>query len=59
MQTRVKILFYLKQVKQKEDKTLPIYVRVTVDKKRVEWSIKKKWEPGNRWNRHIGRAAGN
>ncbi|MEJ7675473.1 MAG: phage integrase SAM-like domain-containing protein [Chitinophagaceae bacterium] len=36
----------------------PIYVRITIDGKRSEWSVQRNCEPGIRWNQTIGRVTG-
>jgi len=56
MNQRFKVLFFLKRGKGCNGKSLPIYVRVTVDGKRVEWSVQRSWESGAKWNKNIGRA---
>ena len=33
-------------------------MRVTVDKKRAEWTVKRSCEPGLKWNKKAGRASG-
>ena len=38
-------------------KSLPIYVRVTVDGKRAEWSVQRSCNQGT-WNQAMGRASG-
>lgn len=53
-----KVLFFLKKGKRCNEKSLLVYVRVTVDGKRVEWSVQRSWEPGAKWNKNIGRATG-
>ena len=51
------LLFYLKKPKNYVSGLLPIYVRITVDEQRVEFSLKRKCLP-EKWNSHSGRMAG-
>ena len=51
-------VFFLKKGKRCHGKFLPIYVRVTVDGKRAEWSVQRSCEPGSKWNQTAGRAIG-
>ena len=59
MNQSFKVLFFLKKGKRCNVKSLPIYVRVTVNGERAEWSVQRSCEPGSKWNQAIGRAAGN
>ncbi|HKO79746.1 MAG TPA: phage integrase SAM-like domain and Arm DNA-binding domain-containing protein, partial [Chitinophagaceae bacterium] len=58
MNQSFKILFLLKKGKGSVEGNHPVYVRVTVDGKRVEWSVQRNWEL-NRWNQKTGQALGN
>ncbi|WP_152909152.1 Arm DNA-binding domain-containing protein [Chryseobacterium sp. Hurlbut01] len=45
MNTKLSILFYIKRAKTTSQGKSPIYLRVTVDSKRTEFSIKRfKWD---------------
>lgn len=59
MNQNFKVLFFLKKGKRCNVKSLPIYVRVTVDGKRAEWSVQRNCEHGLKWNQQSGRAIGN
>ena len=59
MNQRFKVLFYLKKGRRSKGNSFPIYVRVTIDGKRVEWSVQRSCEPELKWNQSIGRATGN
>ena len=50
-------IFFLKKPKNYEEGPVPIYLRVTVDGKRSEISIKREAEP-NDWNSKAGRLNG-
>ena len=52
------MLFFLKKGKRCNVKSLPIYVRITIDGERAEWSIQRSCEPGSEWNQTIERATG-
>ena len=58
MSQNFKVIFFLKKGKQYDNSKLPIYVRITVDKKRAEWSVQRYIEPGIKWNQKTGRASG-
>lgn len=58
MNQSFKVLFILKKGKRSNLKSLPIYVRVTIDGQRVEWSVQRSTEPGSKWNQATGRANG-
>lgn len=58
MSQNFKVLFFLKKGKRSNVKSLPIYVRITIDGKRSEWSVQRNCEPGIRWNQTIGRVTG-
>ncbi len=52
-----KLLFLLKKGHISKKGTLPIFARVTIDGKRIEWSLQKSCEP-SKWNQDKGRANG-
>jgi hypothetical protein len=54
----LKILFFLKKGKRTNEKSLPIYVRVTVNGERAEWTTQRHWDPC-KWSKPNGRAIGN
>ncbi len=58
MSQSFKVLFFLKKGKRCNQKSLPVYVRVTVDGLRCEWSLQRIWETGSKWNKTLGRASG-
>ncbi len=58
MSQSFKMLFYLKKGKRSNQKSLPIYVRLTVDGRRVEWSVQRNCSADLKWNQKLGRAAG-
>ena len=45
MNTKLSILFYIKRARSNSDGKSPIYLRITVDGKRTEFSIKRFVEP--------------
>ena len=51
------LLFYIRTTKTKSDGTIPIYVRITINGKRAEFSAKRTIEP-IKWNNAKGRAKG-
>ncbi|PIQ35364.1 MAG: recombinase [Bacteroidetes bacterium CG18_big_fil_WC_8_21_14_2_50_41_14] len=51
------ILFHTRKSKKLKDKTVPIYLRITIDGKRTEYSIKRTVDP-DRWNPSAGKARG-
>lgn len=57
MSQNFKILFFLKKGRRRDKNLLPIYVRVTINGKRSEWSIQRSIEPA-KWNQQSGRASG-
>jgi len=57
MSENFKVLFLLKKGRDSNPITLPIYVRVTINGDRVEWSVQRKCEV-KRWNQKTGRAIG-
>jgi site-specific recombinase XerD len=52
------VLFFLKKPQQYQQGVQPIYLRITVDGKRAELSVKRECEP-SKWNGRAGRALGN
>ena len=58
MSQNFKILFFLKKGKRSNEKSLPIYVRVTINKERVEWTCQRNCDPV-KWNQQTGRVIGN
>src|ERR1700740_2654241 len=54
MRQRFKVLFYLKRGKGRREDVLPVYVRLTVDGKRIEWSVQQSCEE-TKWNKQGGR----
>lgn len=52
-----KVLFYLKKPKDYASGTVPIYLRLTVDGERVEWSTQRECE-SDQWNNKAGRVKG-
>jgi hypothetical protein len=51
------VLFYIKRTKKLQDGTVPIYVRITVNGERSEWSLHKSIEE-LQWNKEKGCAQG-
>jgi len=51
------LLFYIRTTKTKSNGTAPIYVRITINGKRAEFSAKRTIEP-TKWNSAKGRAKG-
>jgi site-specific recombinase XerD len=51
------ILFYLVKTKERSDGTRPIYMRITVDGKRVDVSLHRAIHPDN-WNAEAGKPTG-
>lgn len=58
MSQNFKILFFLKKGRNANEKSLPIYVRITIEGKRAEWTCQRKCN-NNIWNQQSGRAIGN
>jgi len=58
MNQNLRVLFFLKKGKGYLKGPLPIYVRITIDGKRTEWSVQRSWE-SHKWIQKIGRASGN
>jgi len=58
MTQNFKILFFLKKGRDRNEKTLPIYVRVTINRERAEWTSQRNCDAG-KWNQQKGRAIGN
>jgi len=52
------LLYYLKQPKNQKGKDRFVYLRITVDGKPKEVSIKRRWHC-DKWNQRAGRATGN
>jgi hypothetical protein len=47
MSQSFKVIFYLKKGKGRREGVLPVYVRLTVDGKRIEWSVQQSCEKLN------------
>ena len=58
MSQNFKILFYLKKGRNRNEKSLPIYVRLTINGERAEWTCQRYCDPV-KWNQLTGRAIGN
>ncbi len=58
MSVNFKVLFYLKKGRNSKPSSLPIYVRVTINGQRAEWSVQRTCEPA-KWNQQAGRVLGN
>lgn len=59
MSSSFKVLFLLKKGRCKSAESSPIYVRLTVAGKRVEWSIQRNIKAGMKWDQHRCRVVGN
>jgi site-specific recombinase XerD len=57
MSENFKVLFLLKKGREVNPVSLPIYVRVTINGERAEWSVQRKCEV-KKWNQKVGRASG-
>ena len=57
MSQNFKILFFLKKGRNHNEKSLPIYVRVTINGERVKWTCQRKCDPV-KWNQQTGRVIG-
>jgi Arm DNA-binding domain len=57
MKTNFSLLFYLKRPKTYQEGTLPIYVRITVDNKREQFTTGISCDPAQ-WNQRSGRMRG-
>jgi site-specific recombinase XerD len=57
MNQNLKVLFFLKKGKGFLKGPLPIYVRITINGKRTEWSVQRQWE-SQKWIQKLGRASG-
>ena len=57
MKSNFHLLFYLKKQKNYTDGAAAIYMRITVDGKRSEFSVGRECEPA-RWNNSSGRGIG-
>jgi site-specific recombinase XerD len=51
------LLFYLKKPKNYAKGNMPVYMRITIDTRRVEIAAKREWDAA-RWNPSAGRATG-
>lgn len=58
MSQNFKVLFFLKKGRRRNEKSLPIYVRVTINGERVEWTCQRNCDP-SKWNQQTGRVIGN
>jgi len=58
MSTQFKISFLLKRSKADETGKVPVYVRITIDSRRTEFSLRRKIDP-KRWQKNAGKANGN
>jgi site-specific recombinase XerD len=57
MSQNFKMLFFLKKGKGSSRPALPIYVRITIDGRRAEWSVQRSCER-SRWNQVAGKMSG-
>lgn len=57
MKTKISLLFYLKKPKNYQKGPVPIYLRITVESKRAEFTTGRECEP-SRWNAVSGRVTG-
>ncbi|MCO5936900.1 site-specific integrase [Mucilaginibacter sp. RB4R14] len=57
MRTTLTLLFSMRKPKNYQSGDMPIYLRITVDGKRAEVAISRKFDP-SRWDTHLGRAIG-
>jgi hypothetical protein len=57
MSQNFKVLFFLKKGRNRREKSLPIYVRVTINGERAEWTCQRNCD-SVKWNQQTGRAAG-
>ena len=57
MNQGLKLLFLLKKARISKKGTSPIFARVTIDGKRIEWGLQKSCEPA-KWNQDKDRANG-
>lgn len=58
MKTKISVLFYAKKSKAKSNDQVPVYLRITVNGKRSEFSTGKNVDP-SKWNPEISRLKGN
>jgi site-specific recombinase XerD len=58
MSQNFKILFFLKKGRNRKEKSLPIYVRITINGERAEWTCQRNCDKA-KWNQQTGRAIGN
>lgn len=57
MSQNFKVLFFLKKGRNSNPKSLPIYVRVTINGERAEWTCQRHCDPAL-WNQQSGRVTG-
>jgi sulfur relay (sulfurtransferase) DsrC/TusE family protein len=57
MKSNFHLLFYLRKQKNYKGGSMAVYMRITVDGKRVEMSTGRECDPA-KWNSHAGRAIG-
>jgi hypothetical protein len=57
MKTKISILFYVKRAKANSEGLFPIYLRVTIEGKRIETSVQRYVEAG-KWSSEAGRVKG-
>jgi len=57
MKTKISLLFYLKKPKNYQKGPVPIYLRITVESKRADFTTGREREP-SRWNAVAGRVTG-
>jgi site-specific recombinase XerD len=57
MSQNFKTIFFLKKGKRSKAGALPVYVRITIDGSRVEWSVQRKCERA-KWNQAAGKMSG-
>ena len=57
MKSNFHLLFYIRKQKNYKGGAMPIYMRITVNGKRVDLSAGRSCEP-DKWNSHAGRANG-
>ncbi|AWI26769.1 Arm DNA-binding domain-containing protein [Flavobacterium pallidum] len=58
MANKISILFYVKSAKASKNGTVPIYLRVTIDGTRMDFSTGTNTEPA-KWSSQSGRMKGN
>jgi len=57
MKSNFHLLFYLRKQKNYKGGPMAVYMRITVDSKRVEMSAGRECDPA-KWNSHAGRGIG-